>query len=298
VACDGHSESILVIGGAVKASSVGKSTTWAADSEGWGTGFRVQFEGTDSGSLELTARPTNGLVVPGDFATDAPGKADAMHLGLDVGCGVLGNVSIAGIAWDGDRLNEVKATFIGHCENSGPVSGCLHYVRDGWTGGTPPQPAAAKASVGSIEPCMTGGNVAYLFGDDADYIHPGADVVNGGSWTSMLSTSDDYLTLHVTPAGSQHGGWWTLDFSTKQLGAPLAPGIYENAERASFASAAHPGIDVSGDGRGCNTLSARFQIHEATFASAGKLSSFTASFEQHCETGSATLRGCVHYSAP
>lgn len=299
-ACAGHTESILVIAGAVNASSVGKTATWSTSNEGWAAGFGVQFSGNSSGELRLTARPTNGLVLsPGDFATDTPDKADAMHLGLDVGCGVAGNVSIAGIAWDGDRLNEVSATFNGHCQGGGPVSGCLHYVREGYTLGTPPLPAGypPKAGVGMVEPCMVGGNVAYLFGDDADYIHAGPDVVTG-DWAPSLTMGDDFLDLHVTPNGTQHGGWWTMSFSTEKLGHPLSVGVYENADRAAFASASHAGLDIGGDGRGCNELTGKFQIHDVAFASPGKLSSFTASFEQYCELGSAALRGCVHYSAP
>jgi hypothetical protein len=67
------------------------------------------------------------------------------------------------------------------------------------------------------------------------------------------------------------------------------------AERSAFASPGHPGIDISGDGRGCNTITGRFEIRELTW-SGGVLNAFTATFEQHCEGGSATLRGCVHYA--
>ena len=70
---------------------------------------------------------------------------------------------------------------------------------------------------------------------------------------------------------------------------------HEMAERFPFEANGRPGLDVSGDGRGCNTLTGRFRITEATI---GPTVSFTAAFEQHCEGGTAALRGCVHYQAP
>jgi hypothetical protein len=72
-------------------------------------------------------------------------------------------------------------------------------------------------------------------------------------------------------------------------------GTYEGAERAAFASAGHPGIDIGGDGRGCNTISGRFQVEEITWEGA-TLTAFTASFERHCEEETPALRGCVHYA--
>jgi hypothetical protein len=50
---------------------------------------------------------------------------------------------------------------------------------------------------------------------------------------------------------------------------------------------------VSGDGRGCNTLTGDFQI-ETLDVTGGSLHAFTATFLQHCD-GGAALRGCVHF---
>ncbi|SEL75368.1 hypothetical protein SAMN05444354_108109 [Stigmatella aurantiaca] len=129
-----------------------------------------------------------------------------------------------------------------------------------------------------------------------DYIHPGADVIINGTWSTHVysSTSRDYVRIHVTPALSAQGLWWDIAFSTQQLGTPLAVGLYTNAQRAPFADPGHPGLSVSGDGRGCNTLAGEFQIHDIVWDSVGLLK-LSASFLQRCEAGTPVLRGMVAY---
>ncbi len=59
----------------------------------------------------------------------------------------------------------------------------------------------------------------------------------------------------------------------------------------------HPGLDVSGDGRGCNTLCGSFQIHELE-VNGTQLERLAATLEQNCECGTSTLRGCIVYEGP
>lgn len=66
-------------------------------------------------------------------------------------------------------------------------------------------------------------------------------------------------------------------------GAPLVPGVYEDAERAAFASPGHPGLSVSGEGRGCNQATGRFEIIEIGIDDGGDLTTFAARWEHHCE---------------
>jgi len=74
-----------------------------------------------------------------------------------------------------------------------------------------------------------------------------------------------------------------------QLGA----GQFTNAERAPFVTGRAPGIDINGDGRGCNTLGGRFEITTLTWASAGTVAVMDVLFEQHCEGMRPALRGEV-----
>lgn len=88
----------------------------------------------------------------------------------------------------------------------------------------------------------------------------------------------------------------TLDFSTRELGIPMTVGItYLNAERAAFASAGHPGLDVSYGHRGCNTLSGSFTINQLSFTGS-QIDQFSASFGQSCD-GGALMTGTFYYDA-
>ncbi|ADO69252.1 hypothetical protein [Stigmatella aurantiaca] len=136
-------------------------------------------------------------------------------------------------------------------------------------------------------------------GSTRDYIHPGADVITQGTWNTYVysSTSRDYVRIHVTPANASQGLWWDVEFSTRALGTPLAVRTYTNAQRAPFAAPGYPGLSISGDGRGCNTLAGEFQIHDIAWDSVGLLK-LSASFLQRCEAGNAVLRGMVAYERP
>ncbi|GAC1351831.1 MAG: hypothetical protein NVS3B20_01510 [Polyangiales bacterium] len=150
----------------------------------------------------------------------------------------------------------------------------------------------APDGIGSDAPCLVGGNVISFSGDSGDYIHPGAATIKLGKWSATAAKDD--VRISVDPSDSKAGLWWDLEFSSREIPALLAVQSYEKAERAPFASPGHPGIDIGGDGRGCNTISGRFQITNLTWADS-MLKSFTATFEQHCEGGASALHGCVHF---
>jgi len=88
----------------------------------------------------------------------------------------------------------------------------------------------------------------------------------------------------------------TLDFGTNQLGIPLQPGFYPNAQREPFAQPGHPGLDVTFQNRGSNTLTGNFTITDITLGPSNVLQSFSASFEQHSEGAAPALFGTVTYN--
>lgn len=105
-------------------------------------------------------------------------------------------------------------------------------------------------------------------------------------------------------SGDDVGLWWDWTF-TAPAGENLAPGSYDNAERDPFQEPENPGIDVSGDGRGCNTIAGDFIIEEIAWdclvdAAGGStlhITRFVANFEQHCERGDSALFGEVDFTA-
>jgi Bacterial pre-peptidase C-terminal domain len=135
---------------------------------------------------------------------------------------------------------------------------------------------------------------------------------------SMTSDSGDYIgqgqTYNYTPAdgtftaqGNGQGGvsivfnaadgshWWYLDFASATRGQ-LTTGSYLGAVRFPFNDGAN-GLSVSGDGRGCNTLTGSFDVRQITYGTDNSIAAFEASFEQHCEGMGPALRGVIRYNA-
>lgn len=100
--------------------------------------------------------------------------------------------------------------------------------------------------------------------------------------------------LFVLGHSSPDNTFALLFFGTDQLGIPIQPGVYglpgNTAQRADFAQPGHPGLDVSFQGRGSNTLTGNFTITDVSFFHDSnnqlQVGSFMASFEQH--SGGAT----------
>lgn len=97
--------------------------------------------------------------------------------------------------------------------------------------------------------------------------------------------------LVVVPSGD----FWTAILAAPGQ-APLAPGVYDNAQR--FADATHPGLDVFGAGRGCNTTSGSFTVLSVSYGPHGYLQSLHATFEQRCGVATAALHGEIDLVAP
>jgi len=120
------------------------------------------------------------------------------------------------------------------------------------------------------------------------------DFIGGGTqkvWTNVESNFATRGTKRdVQSFVSGQGDNWTLEFRAPS-DAELRTGIFNNAERAPFVTGKAPGLDIDGDGRGCNTLSGRFSIRTLTWTKEGTIAEMDVLFEQHCEKGAAALRG-------
>ena len=110
--------------------------------------------------------------------------------------------------------------------------------------------------------------------DQGDYIGAGqsrAFTLDTASFTSRSGQNGGYFGVTVFPFD---GGFWFLDIAAPQ-GAQLVPGAYEGAVRYPFQGPGQPGLSLSGDGRGCNTLTGRFDVLEVTFGPNGFIERFT-----------------------
>lgn len=129
--------------------------------------------------------------------------------------------------------------------------------------------------------------------------------ITGGTWLAF-ATDDrpdgqvDTVRLDVNNLPRELGLFWFFTVSTKETALPISTGRYVDAMRWPFEDPGHPGLDLSGDGRGNNTQNGEFTIHDLQIDYSGehpRLVSFAASFIQHdgdSPTGPA-VRGTVWY---
>jgi hypothetical protein len=133
-------------------------------------------------------------------------------------------------------------------------------------------------------------------GDPDDFITGGLKysyVAGVDELTVSAGADNSVVSIRVNGA---NGDGWFLDFDAP-LSQPLVPGTYPDANRYPF-NGAGPGLSLSGNGRGCNTLTGTFTVLDASFGPNGYVEAFHATFEQHCEGGEPAARGEVHITNP
>jgi hypothetical protein len=119
---------------------------------------------------------------------------------------------------------------------------------------------------------------------------------------TLPSGQPDFIsfTMGTVTSGSDNT-FATLDFSTVQLGTPLQPGTYDNAERAAFADPGHPGLDVTFQNRGSNVLTGSFTINELSFftdpSNTLQIESFSVSYQQSSDNNSSNISGTFTFNA-
>jgi hypothetical protein len=130
--------------------------------------------------------------------------------------------------------------------------------------------------------------------DAGDYIG------QGQKWSYTVANARISIGGGRTYAGfgvdGANGDWWYADFVPAQGDILTAGSTYANATRYPF-NGVGPGLDVSGNGRGCNTLTGSFTVTAATFGADGLLRSAAITFVQHCEGATPALRGTFSYRA-
>jgi len=128
------------------------------------------------------------------------------------------------------------------------------------------------------------------------------DYIGGGQFTFLTPSDGSFNAQQNYDQGvsisfvGQPGVFWYLDFAAPG-NQPLTVGTYTGATRFPFQSPSQPGLSVSGDGRGCNTLTGSFQVLEVSYGAGATIDSFDATFEQHCEGFAPALRGEVRFNA-
>jgi hypothetical protein len=144
----------------------------------------------------------------------------------------------------------------------------------------------AGAAPASADPVGPGSTVSFS-GSGGDYITQDRQwSYDTTSSTIKATASADGNRLNL---GIDGDTWWYLDFAAP-AGESLTAGVtYDGATRYPFNEADEPGLDLSGDGRGCNQLSGSFTVLAADFNPDGSVEEFEATFEQHCENSATSV---------
>ncbi len=149
-----------------------------------------------------------------------------------------------------------------------------------------------RASAGVVP--ATSGTLT-MSSDSGDYVGGGLDWSYDAPADYMKVGSETWGTARVLVYGANGSDFWSLDF-TAPGGARLSPGQYLDTRRTS--DDVHPGLDVSGMGRGCNDSSGSFTVLSVSYGPYGYLQSLHAIFEQRCGIATAALRGEIDIAAP
>jgi hypothetical protein len=119
---------------------------------------------------------------------------------------------------------------------------------------------------------------------------------------TLPSGQPDYIifTMGTVTSGSDNT-FATLDFSTAQLGIPIGPGTFDNAERAAFADPGHPGLDVTFQNRGSDVLTGSFTINELSFFTDQnnvlQIGSFSVSYQEISDNNTSNISGTFTFNA-
>ena len=250
------------------------------------------------GTTSLTFTVTNPN--PQDVLTGIA-VADALPAGLVVSTpsgvsGTCGGGTITAAPGSGSiALAGATVLMSGSCTFSVNVTGAVAGFKTNnasvTSAETPPgRTATANLKVGLPPPFL-------FFASD-----PGDPVGLGQTFT--LTTADGTIAATGSQAGGATvqfgtpgiGRWWYLTFASPS-GVPFVPGPFEGATRWPFQSPTRPGLDVSGEGRGCNDLTGRFLVLEAQFGPAGEAQVLAIDYEQHCGGGASAVFGAVRYNS-
>jgi len=128
-------------------------------------------------------------------------------------------------------------------------------------------------------------NLALLISQPGDWIG------QGGTYVTTNETQIGISGLALTVTVSAFGFNMIFDAPGQNY---LGVGTYSNAVRYPF-NGGSPGLDVSGNGRGCNGVCGTFEILEIGTDGSGNVNHFWATFTETCECSDPPLRGEVRY---
>lgn len=130
-------------------------------------------------------------------------------------------------------------------------------------------------------------NLVLFISQPGDYIGQGQTYVTTNTANFSFSGSPNLVTVGAFGYTFWIGG---------PGGANLAVGVYTNSARYPF-NGSQPGLDVFGNGRGCNTDCGAFQIFELHTNDSGQIDRVWLTFSNTCECYFAPMTGEIRYNS-
>jgi hypothetical protein len=140
-----------------------------------------------------------------------------------------------------------------------------------------------------------------LLSDAQDPIGQGLDRLWSGAdddwWMSLGPQSDGVVDVELT--AKRDGTSWDFEFAPPPGQRFVPGGIYTGIQRATSRTAGHAGIDISGDGRGCNDDSGEFEVRDVAYGADGNVTRLDVVFIARCdESQTGAMWGEVHVGEP
>lgn len=130
-----------------------------------------------------------------------------------------------------------------------------------------------------------------LVSDAGDFIGQGK-TYNYTQANARITATTSGGHFHVKVEGDE---FWDGDFEVPSTLSSLQTGTYAGATRYPF-NGTGAGLNWSGEGRGCGSLTGSFTITRATYIN-GQLTAVELTFEQRCGVSTAALRGEIKWNA-
>lgn len=154
---------------------------------------------------------------------------------------------------------------------------------------------AAAATAGGPRVTTLKHVVVSMFSDPGDYIGGGTqqefDHTNA-TFSGTVSTAGIGLSV----SGGTSGLSWSMVIDPPP-GTKFHAGYYPKVQRAEFRQAGYAGLDIFGDGRGCNTDSGAIDVRDLA-VSGSAITRLDLLYEQHCEGGGPALFGEIRIAEP
>jgi parallel beta-helix repeat protein len=130
-------------------------------------------------------------------------------------------------------------------------------------------------------------NLVLLVSQSGDYIGQGQTYVTENQ--SDFNVSGTLATITISAFG--------FGFTFAGPGdVPLTVGTYTNSARYPF-NGSSPGLDISGNGRGCNTECGSFQVLEIHTDGNGQVNRLWITYSNKCECFNAPMTGEIRYNS-